>query len=112
MSPWGLLQAEQTQLSQPFHREKVLEPSNYFQVYVFRALSSAELDTALHVGSHQGGEEGQNPLPRPAAHTASDAAQDTVGSLGCKHTLLGRVRLFIHQYAQFWSKLKTIQKNT
>jgi len=48
------------------------------QVYVF-----SELDADLQVGAHQRGAERQNPLPRPAGHTAFDAAQDMVGLLGC-----------------------------
>jgi len=52
------------------------------------------------VGSHQSGAEGQNPLPRPAGHTAGDAAQDEVGFLCCKRTLLAHVQLFIHWYPQ------------
>ncbi|XP_068273820.1 serine incorporator 2 isoform X2 [Nyctibius grandis] len=38
-------------------------------------------------GSHESGAEGQNPLPHPAGHAAGDAAQDTVGFLGCQRTL-------------------------
>jgi len=39
------------------------------------------------VGSHQRRAEGQNPLPRPAAHAAGDAAQDMVGFFGLQaHT--------------------------
>jgi len=52
------------------------------------------------VGSHQSGAEGQNPLPRPAGHAAGDAAQGTVGLLGCEHTLLGRVELLMNQQPQ------------
>jgi len=52
------------------------------------------------VGSHQNGAEGQKHLPRPAGHIAFDAAQDTVGLLGCENTLLAQVQLFIHQYLQ------------
>jgi len=44
--------------------------------------------------------EGQNQLPQPASHAAFDAAQDTVGLLGCERTLLAHVKLFIHQYPQ------------
>jgi len=63
-------------------------------------LRAAELDAGLQVGSHQSGAEWKNPLPRPDAHTACDAAQDTVGLLGCKCTLVAHVWLFIHQYRQ------------
>ena len=46
--------------------------------------------------SHRSRVEGPNHLPRPAGHTAFDAAQDTVGFPGCKHTLLTHVQFFIH----------------
>jgi len=46
-------------------------------------LGAPELDAGLQVGSHKSGVKGQNPLPRPAGHTALDAAQDAVG-LPCK----------------------------
>lgn len=45
-------------------------------------LGSQELDAALQVESHQSGVEGQNHLPWPAAYTALDAVQGTVGFLG------------------------------
>ncbi|KAK4824943.1 hypothetical protein QYF61_021631, partial [Mycteria americana] len=69
-------------------------------VHVFPVLRTPELDTVLQVGSHQSRAEGQNHLPRPAGHASFDAAQDAVGLLGCKHTLLSHVQLFIHQYPQ------------
>jgi len=49
-------------------------------------LGAAELDTGLQVGSDESGVNGQNPLPWPAGHASLDAAQDTVGFLGCKHS--------------------------
>jgi len=63
-------------------------------------LRAPELDAGLPLGSHQRGAEGQNPLPRPAGHTAGDAAQGSVGLLGCECTWLGHAQLFIHQYPQ------------
>ena len=51
-------------------------------------------------GSHNSGVKGQNHLPRPAGHTSLDAAQDTVGFLGCKHTLPAHIELLIRQYPQ------------
>lgn len=54
-------------------------------------LRTTELDAVLQVGSHVGEEEGQN----PAAHTATDAAQDAVGSLGCGCTFPGHVQSLI-----------------
>ena len=46
---------------------------------------------------HQWRVEGQD---HPAGHAAFDAAQDTVGFLGCEVTLLAYVQLPIHQYPQ------------
>ena len=63
------------------------------------------MDTVLQVRPHQHRAEGQDFLPHPAGHAAFDAAQDTVGSLGCKGTLLAHVRFPIHQYPQvFFSR--------
>ncbi|KAK4824005.1 hypothetical protein QYF61_009219 [Mycteria americana] len=93
----------------PQHRGEVFHPSDHFcgppldplqQVHVFPVLRSPELDAVLQVGSHQSRVEGQNPLPQPAGHAAFDAAQDTVGLVGCERTLLAHVQLFIHQYPQ------------
>jgi len=52
------------------------------------------------MGSHQSGTEEQNHLPRSAGHASLVAAQDMVGLLGCKRTLVVHVQLFIHQYPQ------------
>jgi len=38
------------------------------------------------MGSHESGVKGQNHCPRPAGHASFDAAQDTVGFLGCRCT--------------------------
>ena len=56
------------------------------QVHVCPVLRALEMDTGLQVSYHQSGAEGRNPLPRPAGHTAFDAAQDMDGLLGCEHT--------------------------
>ena len=45
------------------------------------------------MGSQKSRTEGQSHLPRPAGHAAFDAAQDMVGFLGCKCTLLACVEL-------------------
>ncbi|KAK4816734.1 hypothetical protein QYF61_022286 [Mycteria americana] len=88
---------------------EVLQPSDYFcgppleplqQVHVFPVLRGPELDAVLQVRSHQRRVEGQNHLPRPAGCPSLDAAQDTVGFLGCERTLPAHVQLFIHQYPQ------------
>ncbi|KAK4826403.1 hypothetical protein QYF61_008690 [Mycteria americana] len=68
------------------------------QVHAFPVLRTPELDAVLQVGSHQRRVQGQNHLPRPAGHTSFDAAQDTVGLLGCEYTLPAHVQLFIHPY--------------
>jgi len=41
--------------------------------------------------------EGQDHHPLPVDHTVLDAAQDLVGFLGCKGTLLAHVQLAIQQ---------------
>ncbi|KAK4816043.1 hypothetical protein QYF61_011051 [Mycteria americana] len=103
------LSAEQPQLSQPFLIGEVLQPPDHFcgppldllqQVHVFPVLRAPELDAVLQVGSHQSRGEGQDHLPQPTGHASFDAAQDMVGFLGCKRTLLAHVQLFIHQYPQ------------
>jgi len=87
----------------------VLQPSDHFcglpldplqEAHVFPVLRAPELDAGLQVGSCHSGAEGQNHLLRAAGHTAFDAAQDTVGLLGCERTLLAHVQLFIDQYPQ------------
>ena len=70
------------------------------QVHVLLGLGTPELDAVLQGGSHESGIEGENPLPRPAGHASFDAAQDTVGFLGCKRTLPAHVELLINQYPQ------------
>jgi len=40
-------------------------------------LRAPELDAGLQVGSHQSGEERQNPLSCPSGRTAKNAAQGT-----------------------------------
>ena len=56
-------------------------------------LGAPELDAGLRVGSDESGVKGQNPLPRPAGLAALDAAQGTVGFLGCQRTLPAHVEL-------------------
>ncbi|KAK4825592.1 hypothetical protein QYF61_000681 [Mycteria americana] len=101
--------AEQPQLSQPFLIGEVFHPSDHFhgppldllqQLHVFPVLRTPELDAVLQVESHQGRVEGQNRLPRPAGHASFDAAQDTVGFLGCRCTFPSHVQLLIQQYPQ------------
>ncbi|KAK4808881.1 hypothetical protein QYF61_007996 [Mycteria americana] len=105
----SLLQAEQPQLSQPVFIGEVLQPSDHLhgppldllqQVHVLLMLGAPQVDAVLQVGSHKSGVKGQNHLPRPAGHSSFDAAQETVGFLGCKHTLPGHVELLINQHPQ------------
>ncbi|KAK4814468.1 hypothetical protein QYF61_018986 [Mycteria americana] len=105
----SLLQAQQPQLSQPVLVGEVLQPSDNFhgpplhglqQLHVLLVLRAPELDAVLQVRSHQSRVEGQNLLPRPAGHASFNAAQDTVGLLGCECTLLAHAQLFVHQYPQ------------
>ena len=42
----------------------------------------------------------QNHLLQRGGRASSDAAQDTVGLLGCKCTLSSHVQLFIHHHSQ------------
>jgi len=43
---------------------------------------------------------GGQPPPSPCYHPSFDAAQDTVGLLGCTQTVLAHIQLFIHQNSQ------------
>ncbi|KAK4829697.1 hypothetical protein QYF61_006072 [Mycteria americana] len=90
----SLLQVEQPQLSQPFF----IPSSGPTLVHIFPELRTPELHAVLQVGSHQNRVEGQNHLPQPAGHASLDAAQDTVGLLGCECSLVAHGQLFIHQY--------------
>jgi len=108
-SPQSLLQAEQPQLSQPFLIGEVFQPSDHLcsppldpfqEVRVCPVLRAPELDTGLQMGSPQSRTEGQSHLPRPAGHTAFDAAREAVGLLGCERALVAHVQLFTHQCPQ------------
>jgi len=57
------------------------------QLQLCPVLRAPELGAGLPGGSQQSGAEGQNPLPGPAAHAAGDAAQGTVGRLGCERMI-------------------------
>ncbi|KAK4831745.1 hypothetical protein QYF61_018943 [Mycteria americana] len=107
----GLLSVsdKQRQLSQPILIREALQLPGHLrgpladpfqQVHVFLKLGTPELNTVLQVGSHESGAEGQNHVPRPAGHTSFEAAQDTIGFLGCEHTSPALTQFFIHQYLQ------------
>jgi len=63
-------------------------------------LSVPGLDKVLQMGPHNGRVEGNNHFPHPLATSSIYAAQDALGLLRCKHTLLAHVQLFIHQDPQ------------
>lgn len=66
------------------------------------AVSSVLLCSALFLQllSQESRVVGESHLPRPPGHAVFDAAQDTTDLLGCKHTLLAHVQLFIHHNSQ------------
>jgi len=59
-----------------------------------------DLDAVLQMAPHEGWVEWDNPLPDPAGHPSADGAQDTIGLLSCKSTLLADLKSFIHQDPQ------------
>ena len=63
-------------------------------------LGAPELNIVLQVGSHESRAEGDSHLPHPAGHAAFGAAQDMVGFLGCKCTLLVHVKRFVNHHPQ------------
>jgi len=60
-------------------------------------LGAAGQDTVLQMIPHKGGVDEDNHLSLSAGHPFFDAAQGTVGFLGCRHTLLALVQLSVHQ---------------
>jgi len=104
----SLLQAEQPLLFQLVLVGEVFQPLGHFcglppdplqQVHVL-VLGAPEPDVGLQVGSHQSRAERQNSLPRPADHASLDAAQGTVGLLGCECMLPAHIWFFIYQFPQ------------
>lgn len=88
--------------------EDVLQPSDqlhgpyldlFQEVHALSVLGTPGLDAVLQVQSHEGGAEGQNPLSS-AVPTALDAAQGTIGFVGCKCTLPGHAELLISHHPQ------------
>ena len=53
------------------------------------------MDTVLHMGPEKARAEKDNHFSHPAGQPSSDAAQDAVGLLDCKNTLLTHVHLFV-----------------
>ncbi|KAK4831029.1 LOW QUALITY PROTEIN: hypothetical protein QYF61_014917 [Mycteria americana] len=86
-SPWSLL----------FSR---LNKPNSLSLSSYERCSSSRITFVAPLWTRSNRAEGQNHLPQPAGYAAFDAAQDTVGFLGCECTLSAHVQLFIHQYPQ------------
>ncbi|XP_048796179.1 uncharacterized protein LOC125691181 isoform X2 [Lagopus muta] len=98
----SFLHAEQTQLTQPFSIAEMLQAPHHLagppldssqELPVCFVLGSPELDAVLQVRPQQGRAEGEDRLPRPAGHALCNAAQDAIGPLGHKGTLLAHGNL-------------------
>ena len=59
-------------------------------------LGAPGLDAVLQMGPQKSQVEGDNHLPLPAGHPFFNAAQNTVGFLGCKHTQLAHAQCIIY----------------
>lgn len=88
---------------QTFFIGVVLQPADHLhgppldllqQIHDFHVLGNPDLDTVLHVGSHEDRVEWDNHLSCPANHPFFGASQDNVGLLGCKCMLLAHATHF------------------
>ena len=94
--PWPpLLQAEQSQLSQPFHIQEMLQSLLHLSgslldslqcVHVSLVPGSPEVNTGPRVWPHQCWAGGKHHLPWPAGFALPNAAQDTIRLLTGKGT--------------------------
>ena len=105
----SLLQAKQAQFSQSFLIGEVLQPSGHLsglpldtfqELCIFVLLGAPGLDAVLQRGPQKSQIEGDDHLPLPAGHPLFNAAQNTIGLLGLKHTLLAHFQLLVHQDPQ------------
>jgi len=105
----SLLQNQQAQRLQPFFIEEMLHPSVQFHgpplnmlqyLHSLLVLGAPGLGAVLQVVPHEGRVKGDSHFHCSAGHPSFDAAQDTIGLLGCKCALLAHVYLFIHQNPQ------------
>ncbi|KAK4827472.1 hypothetical protein QYF61_018708 [Mycteria americana] len=117
--PWGTPLVTGCQLDlTPFTTTLWVQPSSQFFTHqrercssLIRRSSSWPSSGLTPTGprtSYVGGPRAERSTPggvsqeqsRAAVHASFDAAQDTVGWLGCKHTLPGHVELLINQHPQ------------
>ena len=106
----SLLQAEQAQLPQPFFsKEWCFSPSVFFMALLWTHFSSSTCflfwgsprpGHSTADGPSQGQSRCRQSPPSPSCHPSVDAAQDTVGRLGYKHTLLAHMKFVIYQDPQ------------
>jgi len=76
---------------QPFDHPRGPPPDPLLKLHIFPVSGAPDLDTVLQMELLEGKITSLCLLPPPF-----DAAQDTVGLLGRKHTLLAHVQLFVH----------------
>ena len=62
-------------------------------------LEAPKLNAVLKVGYHKRSVEGENDVVWSARYASLDAAQDTIGFLGCKHIWLGHTPFCILRFS-------------
>jgi len=91
----GFSNLKKSQLLQPFLIGEALQPFHHLcgppldslqRLYNFLVQRASGLDTVLQMMPYRGRAEMGSPFPLSAGHSSVDAAQDTIGLLGCKHT--------------------------
>ena len=84
------------------HSDKLCGPplDTLQQLHISPALRASDLNEVFQMRPHKSRAEWDNHLPHPAGHLSPDAAQDTVGLLGCKCILLVHEQIFVHQNPQ------------
>ena len=92
----SLLQAKQAQIPQLFFIGEAYQSSNHFHGPPLQLLQHPGLEAVLKMELRRA--EGDHHLPIPIR--AGDAAQDAVGLLGCKYTMLAHGQLFFHEELQ------------
>ena len=85
----SVLQAKQTQLPQTFFTGEVFHTSDHLPGPPLDPIQQLHIPPVLGgsgLGPHKGRVVVDNHIPHPAGHPCVDAARDTVGLPGCKHT--------------------------